>query len=914
MVSIESLEGVRLGQYELRKLIGTGGMGAVYRAVQTKLQRDVAIKVLSSRLTENPDYIERFNREAYISASLEHAHIVPVHDYGVEGDVNYVVMRLLTGGSLDKRIGYRNSMERPLPSIKELTRVLHQLAGALDYAHSRGVVHRDIKASNIMFDEHGNAFVVDFGIARLMETTSHLTGTGVAVGTPSYMSPEQWRGDTAVPASDQYAMGVMAYAMLTGQLPFDAPNPYALLNMHLHEKAQPPSRTRPELGNGVDPVFERVLAKQPTERYPSVTAFVEVLEAALPAANVEGRLHEPTGFFTTTLPAAAPSVPTPSAADLNQPTVTAAREPKSPLTSTMDNRATERLGTEEAAALAHGERPGRKRSPVALILGIGVAVLILGVGMSFMQSRANPPTGLFVALGFVNTTTPTPTNPPSPTDAASLRSDVIVSPMATTANTATPGTPQAIGIRNNIVVRGGPSDDSPVIVTLNADDTMTIVGISEDDGWYQVIVASGEAGWVRISSSIEVAGDLRAVPVALAPTATPTETHTPTATLTPTPTHTPSDTPTETLTPTATPTETNTPTPTYTATPTETNTPTATDTSSRPPTATPPFTATPGSTAVAFATCPGALPSRLSPGMTGYITDDDERPLNLRTKPSTSATRITQIPVRTFFDVLEGPLCGEQIAWFRVDVNGNTGWIAEGEGSQYFVEPAANAPSQDFAALNSPTPRSDAETTDLQIRGAIANIPQCRNLIFDEDFTGRAAEPWFQNDVATYSIEITDGSYQIDMQSINLGDADPIAWGTLQDVRLRDARIDAVIRAEKFARSNSSRTGIWVRYQNSTNFLAFMINSSGNYYVGRFEEGYTDIQNWVPSSAVNVGPDAINRLTIESSGSRFRYLINGQEVITFSDSTWSSGRLAFFGSTNDQPAVFALEHITICNN
>jgi eukaryotic-like serine/threonine-protein kinase len=560
MVNVDSLAGQQIGQYELRRLVGSGAMGAVYLGFQTNLQRDIAIKVLSSSLSSQPDYIERFNREALIAASLEHAHIVPIYDYGTEGDINYVVMRLLTGGSLDQRMNYSQATERPLPSVKEVLRVLEQIAGALDYAHSKGVVHRDIKASNVMFDAHGDAFIVDFGIAKLTESTSQLTGTGTALGTPSYMAPEQWRGEEAHPASDQYATGVMAYALLTGELPYTAPNPFALMQKHMYEEAQPPSEARPELSAAFDPIFQRVLAKDVDDRYPSVTAFVDDLKAAYAEmeTDIESRLYEPTGFFTTELPAARranPQAPTPL---IDSPSVKGDDLP----TTVVDNEA----GANANPVTTAVETGGRRMGP---ILGIVAAVvLLLGGGFALVQ---------FNAIQAANA------------DATATQVQAV----------ALASTEQAEGTADAIA--GATFDAAEAEATATA-DTITATAAAEASATSvqatdNALAASTEQANARNTEAAEAAADAQATDDAIAAretqvqatllALTPTATNTPTVTPTATPTNTPTATFTPSNTPTATDTPTNTPTPTITNTPTPTitNTPTPTVTNTPTPTA-----------------------------------------------------------------------------------------------------------------------------------------------------------------------------------------------------------------------------------------------------------------------------------------------------------------------------------------
>lgn len=299
-MSVQNLSGQRLGQYELREMLGVGGMGAVYRGYQASLKRFVAVKVLAANLVEQPGAVERFNREAETSAALEHPNIVHVYDYGTQDSISYLVMQLLTGGSLAARI----ARGVQLPSLDEIAALLKQLASALDYAHSRGVIHRDIKPSNVMFDNHGNACFVDFGIAKLAETTHSLTGEGAVIGTPAYMAPEQWRAENLTPAADQYALAATIYTLTAGHPPFEAPTPYALMHKHLYETPTPLHRAQPHLPDALTPVITRALAKDPSDRFPSVTALAQAFESAVSGSAGErpGRTASDAGEGTYQAP------------------------------------------------------------------------------------------------------------------------------------------------------------------------------------------------------------------------------------------------------------------------------------------------------------------------------------------------------------------------------------------------------------------------------------------------------------------------------------------------------------------------------------------------------------------------------------------------------------------------------------
>jgi tRNA A-37 threonylcarbamoyl transferase component Bud32 len=271
-----NLIGQTLGQYQIISLLGRGGMASVYRARQESVHRDVAVKVIQPHVLEAEGALERFNREARVVASLSHPHILKVFDYGSYEGTFFLVMELMTGGSLTDL-----TKAGPLP-IPRATVLLDQMASALDYAHRRGIVHRDLKPQNVLLDDDGNAFLTDFGLAKPLGTDSGLTLAGTIIGTPAYMSPEQWVGTTDIDGrSDIYALGIMLFEMLSGKLPYIAPTTYAL--MHKHMDSDPPLLT--SLMNNIPPevddVMQVVLAKKPEERFASASDFSAGFKAAL---------------------------------------------------------------------------------------------------------------------------------------------------------------------------------------------------------------------------------------------------------------------------------------------------------------------------------------------------------------------------------------------------------------------------------------------------------------------------------------------------------------------------------------------------------------------------------------------------------------------------------------------------------
>jgi serine/threonine-protein kinase len=276
----------KFSRYEIREILGKGGMSEVYRAYDPYFDRDVALKILRREMVDDLRLRERFERETKIIAKLELEGIVPVYDIGRENDRLFFVMRLMTGGTLSERMEHG-----PIPPA-EISRIIQRIAPSLDDAHRRGIIHRDLKPGNILFDENNNAFISDFGIAKsiALPSTTTLTDGGV-VGTPRYMSPEQARGDAVDARSDIYSLGVIVFEMLIGQSRFDVVTP---LGMAFRDESSPAPRitdTDPTFPPVVQTVIDKVLARDRSNRYATTVEFANALAAALAEPRLNPQAH-----------------------------------------------------------------------------------------------------------------------------------------------------------------------------------------------------------------------------------------------------------------------------------------------------------------------------------------------------------------------------------------------------------------------------------------------------------------------------------------------------------------------------------------------------------------------------------------------------------------------------------------------
>lgn len=289
---MDDLTGKQFGPYQIVAPLGEGGMAAVYKAYQPSMERYVAVKVLPRQMAESSEFIARFKREAHLLAQLQHPHILPVFDYGQTPDgYTYIVMPFIQSGTLSDVLSKRRM------GLPEIRRIIVQVGDALGYAHARGMIHRDVKPSNVLVDERGNCLLTDFGLARMTADASasaKLTSSGAIMGTPAYMSPEQGAGHSLDGRSDIYSLGIIFYEMVTGQVPYYAETPIAIVFKHIQDPLPPARKLVADLPEEVEKVLLKALAKSPGDRYQSAEDFVHAVQLAIP--------DQPTGKQVPVMP------------------------------------------------------------------------------------------------------------------------------------------------------------------------------------------------------------------------------------------------------------------------------------------------------------------------------------------------------------------------------------------------------------------------------------------------------------------------------------------------------------------------------------------------------------------------------------------------------------------------------------
>jgi hypothetical protein len=373
---IDSLRRATLGEYDVKGELGHGGMASVFEAHEIALDRKVAIKVMSPALFTTPGMVERFKREARTAASLSHPNIIPIYAVRESPEIVYFVMKYIDGRSLESIVHQLGQM--PLPLVQA---ILYQVGAALGYAHRRHVVHRDVKPANIMIDADGWPIVTDFGIAKVAEKEG-LTQTGATIGTPSYMSPEQCSAKRELTgASDQYSLGIVAYEMLAGKLPFHAETTMGLLFAHVHETPAPISELRPDCPPAIATALMRMLEKEPEARWPDIESAVSAL-GGLPLGHddpIRAQLVELAGGHAQR---AAETIRTP----ISPVPVNRTPPPATRTASPSERRPATRTGTRVPASAQAAAPSGKRRSwvpwlllPVGLIAG-GAAWWFLGPG------------------------------------------------------------------------------------------------------------------------------------------------------------------------------------------------------------------------------------------------------------------------------------------------------------------------------------------------------------------------------------------------------------------------------------------------------------------------------------------------------------------------------------------------------
>jgi len=399
------------GQYEIKRVLGKGGMGVVFLAHDLTLEREVAIKVLPPDFSTDPQVIKRFQQEAKTAAKLDHQNIIPIYRVESKDGLNYFVMKYISGTSLEDVL----DSKQPL-SNDYVQRILWEAACALGHAHSRSVVHRDVKPANIMFDHDGRVMLTDFGISKALQSAGGLTGTGMIIGTPHYMAPEQAKGQPVDGRADQYSMGVVGYRLLAGALPFSGDSVHTILYKHIFEEAPRVSQLRLDIPRYLTDPIQRALSKEPAQRFPTMEEFATAIWPEQPVSATSKATPRP----APQRPAAARG-PVTADAPTEHVHSSAAAAPTTPLPSL-------RPRTMPASAV----RPASKKSSKTGVLAL-VGVVVLGVGGYVVVSGRSSATG----DGEPSGTTATPESS-TPESAATPQSTAVATQQPGTTATSPP--------------------------------------------------------------------------------------------------------------------------------------------------------------------------------------------------------------------------------------------------------------------------------------------------------------------------------------------------------------------------------------------------------------------------------------------------------------------------------------------